>query len=75
MDSVISYIQSLINEGKTPTQIRVNEPWKSAILQSELFSGQTPVLDDASIVVDAHVEEGNYVVFVGDVEYYAVLSV
>ena len=74
MDSAISYIQALLDEGKTPTQIRVNDPWKTAILQSGLFSGESPAVGDGSIVVDAQAGEAHLIVFVGDVEYFAVLS-
>ena len=75
MESAINYVRALVDSGRTPSAIRVNDPWQTALLQSDIFTGDTPLLDPA-IVTDAITAEEHLIVFV-DVdhgEHRAVLS-
>tara|TARA_B100000900_G_scaffold397334_1_gene397552 strand:- start:37 stop:267 length:231 start_codon:yes stop_codon:yes gene_type:complete len=64
MESVVNFILSLIEDGEIPIEIRVAEPWKSFIFSSNVFSGESPALDNSSILIDAVTGEEHLVVFV-----------
>ena len=74
MEESINYIKGLLDSGETPTQIRVNEPWLSAIVASDIFTGESPLLPSADIVVSASPGEEHLIIFVGAGLHRAVLS-
>lgn len=74
MEDCINFIKGMLDAGHVPTEIRVDDPWKSAVLESDIFTGDSPLLADSSIVIDASAGDENVIVFVAEEEYRAVLS-
>ena len=76
MESCINWVIAMIGEGYTPpTQIRVAEPYQTALRDSEVFSGDSPLLPDPSILTGANSGDESLVVLVYDGEdYRAVLG-
>lgn len=75
MEEAINWVKGMIDQGFTPTAIRVDDPWQTAIAASDIFTGDTPLLPDVSILVAANPGEEHLIVLVDGIEYRAVLSV
>jgi len=75
MDACINWVVTMIDEGYTPVQIRVRQSYQTALLNSQVFSGDSPMLPDSSILSDALPGEINLIVLVHNgLNYRAVLA-
>ena len=65
----------MLSEGYTPEQIRVRQPYQTALINSAVFSGDSPILPDSSILSDALAGDESVIVLVHDgMDYRAVLA-
>ena len=76
MDACINWVRAMFEEGfDSPTQTRLAEPYLTALRDSEVFSGDSPLLSDPGILALPNPDESNLVVLVhGGEDYRAVLS-
>ena len=75
MDACINWVITMISEGYTPVQIRVAQSYQTALIDSPVFSGDSPLMPDSSILSDALSGDESIIVLVYDgVDYRAVLE-